>query len=230
MVDQTPSPAGHLAGHPGKFLTFEGGEGAGKSTQIQLLAQALRDRGLEVVTTREPGGSPEAENIRALLVTGEPARWDPVSETLLLYAARRDHWLRLIQPALAEGKWVLCDRFADSTRVYQGIGKGVNAALIEGLHTLSLGDVEPDLTLLLDLPAEIGLSRTRVRESETASGETRFENMALAFHQSLRAGFADLAEAHPGRFATIDATQGVADVAAAVLDAVRDRLSLDEAV
>lgn len=226
MADRAPA----LVGHPGRFLTFEGGEGAGKSTQIQLLAQALRDRGIEVVITREPGGSAEAENIRALLVTGEPGRWDPVSETLLFYAARRNHWLRLIEPALTEGKWVLCDRFADSTRVYQGIGKGVSVALIEDLHALSLGAVEPDLTLLLDLPAEIGLSRTRTREGETASGETRFEKMDLAFHQSLRAGFSALAEAHPERFATIDATQGVADVAAAVLDAVRDRFSLDEAV
>lgn len=181
-----------------------------------------------MITTREPGGSEEAENIRTLLVTGEPGRWDPISETLLLYAARRDHWLRLIQPALAEGKWVLCDRFADSTRVYQGIGKGVNEELIEELHHLSLGNVEPDLTLLLDLPAETGLSRTRARESDTASGETRFEKMDLAFHQSLRAGFASLADRHPARFATIDATQGVADVTAAVLDTVRERFSLDE--
>lgn len=214
MVEQPPS------GRPGRFLTFEGGEGAGKSTQIRILADALRDRGLEVVTTREPGGSEEAENIRALLVTGDPGRWDAISETLLLYAARRDHWLRLIQPALAEGKWVLCDRFADSTRVYQGIGKGVQADLIESLHRLSLGEVEPDLTLLLDLPAETGLARTRSRESASASGETRFERMTLEFHRSLRAGFMALAAAHPNRFATIDATQGVADVAAQVLDAV----------
>ena len=226
MVDQAPV----LGGRPGRFLTFEGGEGAGKSTQIKLLAQSLRDRGIDVITTREPGGSEEAENIRALLVTGEPGRWDPISETLLLYAARRDHWLRLIQPALDEGKWVLCDRFADSTRVYQGIGKGVDEELIEELHYLSLGNVEPDLTLLLDLPAETGLSRTRVREDETASGETRFEMMALDFHRSLRAGFASLAHRHPDRFATIDATQGVADVAAAVLDRVRERFSLDDAV
>ncbi len=214
---------------PGRFLTFEGGEGAGKSTQIKLLAAALRERGLSVVTTREPGGSSEAENIRSLLVTGEPGRWDPISETLLLYAARRDHWLRLIEPALARGDWVLCDRFADSTRVYQGAGKGVDAALIEKLHVLSLGEVEPDLTLLLDLPAETGLSRSRAREDAAGSGETRFERMTLEFHRTLRAAFLSLAERHPARFVTIDATQGVAEVAGAVLDAVVQRLSLDRA-
>jgi dTMP kinase len=189
----------------------------------------LQAQGLSVVTTREPGGSVEAENIRALLVTGEPGRWDAISETLLLYAARRDHWLRLIEPALARGDWVLCDRFADSTRVYQGIGKGVDAPLIEELHRLALVDVEPDLTLLLDLPAEMGLARSRAREDAAVTGETRFERMTLDFHQSLRAGFLALAARHPDRFATIDATHGVAEVAAAVLDAVRVRFSLDDA-
>jgi dTMP kinase len=213
---------------PGRFLTFEGGEGAGKSTQVQLLADALRDRGREVVTTREPGGSREAENIRNLLVTGDPGRWDPVSEALLLYAARRDHWLKLIEPALREGKWVLCDRFADSTRVYQGVGKGVERALLESLHRLALGDVEPDLTLLLDLPAETGLARTRTRQSAAATPETRFERMGLEFHQALRAGFVALAAENPSRIVTIDATHGVAAVAKAVLDAVRSRQPWDE--
>lgn len=213
---------------PGKFLTFEGGEGAGKSTQVRMLAETLRAQGIEVVTTREPGGSPEAENIRALLVTGEPGRWDPISETLLLYAARRDHWLKLIEPALAGGKWVICDRFADSTRVYQGIGRGVERGVLEDLHHLALGDVEPDLTLLLDIPAELGLSRTRERESITASQETRFERMTLDFHRALRAGFAELATEVPGRIARIDASNGVAAVARAVLDAVHTRLTLDD--
>lgn len=214
-------------GRRGKFLTFEGGEGAGKSTQVRLLAEALRARGKDVVTTREPGGSPEAENIRDLLVTGEPGRWDPISETLLLYAARRDHWLRLIEPALDDGKWVLCDRFADSTRVYQGIGKGVELAVLETLHRLALGDVEPDLTLLLDLPAETGLARTQARESAGATLETRFERMALEFHRALRAGFVALAAENPARIVTIDAAQGVAGVAKAVLDAVQTRLPWD---
>lgn len=213
---------------PGKFLTFEGGEGAGKSTQVRLLADALRARGIDVVTTREPGGSREAENIRELLVTGDPGRWDPVSEALLLYAARRDHWLKLIEPALGDGKWVLCDRFADSTRVYQGVGKGVDRTVLETLHRLALGDVEPDLTLLLDLPAETGLSRTRARESAAATQETRFERMALEFHRALRAGFTALAAEYPTRIVTIDASQGVAAVADGVLDAVQSRLAWDE--
>jgi dTMP kinase len=211
----------------GRFLTFEGGEGAGKSTQVHLLAGALRDLGMDVVTTREPGGSLEAENIRALLVTGEPGRWDPISEALLLYAARRDHWLKLIEPALSQGKWVICDRFSDSTLVYQGIGKGVDRGVLTRLHQLALGKIEPDLTILLDLPAETGLSRTLDRESATASGENRFERMGLEFHRALRTGFAELAAENPKRIVTIDARQGVAEVATSVLDAVRTRLCED---
>jgi dTMP kinase len=208
----------------GKFLTFEGGEGAGKSTQVRLLAQALRGHGIKVITTREPGGSPEAENIRSLLVTGDPGRWDPISETLLLYAARRDHWVNLIEPALRDGKWVICDRFADSTRVYQGVGKGVDRDVLDTLHRLALGDVEPDLTIFLELPAETGLSRTRTRESISETQETRFERMDLAFHQSLRDGFAALAEANPHRIVALDAADEVAVVANAVLDVVQERL------
>jgi dTMP kinase len=212
----------------GRFLTFEGGEGAGKSTQVNLLADSLRYLGIDLVTTREPGGSVEAENIRALLVTGEPGRWDPISEALLLYAARRDHWLKLIEPALTQGKWVICDRFSDSTLVYQGIAKGVDQGVLARLHQLALGEIQPDLTILLDLPAETGLSRTLDRESARASGENRFERMGHEFHHSLRAGFVELAAANPARIVTIDASQGVTEVAASVLDTVRSRLCEDE--
>jgi dTMP kinase len=183
---------------------------------------------MDLVTTREPGGSVEAENIRALLVTGEPGRWDPISEALLLYAARRDHWLKLIEPALTQGKWVICDRFSDSTLVYQGIAKGVDQGVLARLHQLALGEIQPDLTILLDLPAETGLSRTLDRESARASGENRFERMGHEFHRALRAGFVELAAANPTRIVTIDASQGVAEVAVSVLDTVRSRLCEDK--
>jgi dTMP kinase len=214
----------HDAGGRGRFLTFEGGEGAGKSTQVRLLAEALRNKAIEVILTREPGGSTGAEEIRGLLVTGEPGRWDPISEALLLYAARRDHWLRLIDPALERGAWVISDRFADSTMIYQGVGKGVDQDVLKTLHHIALGDVTPDLTLLLDLPAEVGLARTQSREAATATAETRFERMGLAFHQSLRRGFMELAARAPDRIVKIDASLGVADVSKAVLDTVSRRL------
>jgi len=209
----------------GRFITFEGGEGAGKSTQVRRLAEVLRGRGLDVVTTREPGGSDGAEQIRDLLVTGEPGRWDPVSEALLLYAARRDHWRRLIDPALEKGAWVISDRFADSTIVYQGVGRGVEAGLLNSLHQIALGDVAPDLTLLLDIPAETGLARTREREAAQATAETRFERMDLDFHQRLRRGFTDLATRSGGRIVTIDASDDPDTVADAVTDAVRRAFS-----
>jgi dTMP kinase len=211
----------------GRFVTFEGGEGAGKSTQARLLATALRKTGIRVTVTREPGGSPGAEEIRGLLVTGEPSRWEPISEALLLYAARRDHWVRLIAPALERGHWVISDRFADSTLVYQGIGRGVERSWLDKLHRLVLGDVAPDLTLLLDLPAEVGLARTRIRDQASATNETRFEHMNLDFHQSLRQGFAELAASDPLRIVTLDASGVVDEVANAVLDAVRENLSKD---
>ncbi|MDA1310417.1 MAG: dTMP kinase [Proteobacteria bacterium] len=214
------------AGH-GRFVTFEGGEGAGKSTQVRLLATALREAGIQVTVTREPGGSPGAEDIRGLLVTGEPGRWEPVSEALLLYAARRDHWVRLIEPALKRGDWVISDRFADSTLVYQGVGRGVERAWLDQLHRLVLGDVAPDLTVLLDLPAETGLARTRTRDQASATEETRFERMTLDFHQSLRRGFAELAAGDPARIVSLDASGAVDEVAKAALDVVWTKLAKD---
>ena len=208
----------------GRFITLEGGEGAGKSTQARRLAATLRGAGQTVIVTREPGGSPGAEEIRDLLVTGETGRWDPLCEALLLYAARRDHWQRLIEPELRQGHWVICDRFSDSTLVYQGVGRGVDATVLRDLHRLALGDIAPDLTLLLDLPAETGLARGAARDAGTQSTETRFESMTLAFHQRLRQGFVELAAANPERIVTVDASAGIDAVAGAVLDAVRARL------
>ena len=154
----------------GRFITFEGGEGGGKSTQLRLLAQRLGDLGGEVVATREPGGSPGAEAIRDLLVRGAADRWSAMTETLLMYAARRDHLERVIKPALDRGAWVLCDRFADSTRAYQGAAGGTDPAFIAELEAHVLGDIRPDLTLILDLPPEAGLARAASR----AGAETRF--------------------------------------------------------
>lgn len=209
----------------GRFITFEGGEGAGKSTQIRRLAASLEAAGFEVCLTREPGGSPGAEQIRELLVTGETGRWDAVTELLLLYAARRDHVQRLIEPALARGCWVLCDRFADSTMAYQGYGHGLELGKIRELHRIVLGEMKPDLTLVLDLPPEAGLARTRADgDAARRGGEDRFERMELAFHERMRDGFHAIAAAEPERVALVDAAQDPEAVRKAVADIVRDRL------
>jgi dTMP kinase len=201
---------------PGVFITFEGGEGGGKSTQIRRLADRLRARGRAVIATREPGGSPGAEALRTLLVTGAADRWSPLSETLILYAARSDHLERVIRPALAEGAAVLSDRFADSTRAYQGAGGGIDPAFIAELERRVLGPTRPDLTLILDLPAEDGLARAGRRGDE----ETRFEDKGLAFHRRLREEFLAIARHEPERCRLIDASQDVEAVAAAVWSAV----------
>jgi len=209
----------------GAFITFEGGEGAGKSTQLARLAARLRapESGRsEVVVTREPGGSPGAEAIRRLLVEGDADRWDAVTEALLHFAARRDHVERLIRPSLDRGGWVLCDRFVDSTMAYQGYGHGLARDTIEALARLTLGDLKPDLTLVLDLPARDGLARTDGR----AHDETRYERMDAAFHDRLRAGFREIARAEPTRCRLIDATADVDTVAAAIWSAVAQRFGL----
>jgi dTMP kinase len=206
----------------GRFISFEGGEGAGKSTQIRRLAAQLEGRGLKVTLTREPGGSPGAESLRDLLVRGEADRWSSLSETLILFAARADHLERRIRPALAAGDWVLCDRFADSTRAYQGAGGAVPAELIGGLAQAVIGDDWPELTLILDLPVAAGLARAAQR----GGAEQRFESKGLAFHQRLRAAFLEIAAAEPQRCRVIDADAAMEDVAEAVWAAVRDRFGL----
>lgn len=206
----------------GRFITFEGGEGAGKSTQLRLLAQALEARGLSVLTTREPGGSPGAEAIRTLLVTGETGRWDGLTEALLHYAARRDHLRCTILPALAAGTWVLCDRFNDSTLAYQGFGHGAERAELDALYRMVAGDLRPDLTLILDLPVEQGLARAGLRNG--TGGEDRYERMDRSFHERLRQGFRSIAEGEPARCAVIDATPGTEEVHAAILATVLARL------
>lgn len=203
----------------GRFITFEGGEGAGKSTQIRRLAERLGASGREIVLTREPGGSPGAESIRDLVLNGAADRWSPVSETLLMYASRRDHIERVIRPALERDAWVLCDRFADSTRAYQGAGGGTDPGLITALETYVVEDTRPDLTLVFDLPVEAGLARAIGR----AGGELRFESKGQAFHERLRRAFLDIADAEPERCALIDATGTMDEVEAAVIAAVAAR-------
>lgn len=207
----------------GRFISFEGGEGAGKSTQVNRLAVRLEAGGREVVLTREPGGSPGAEAIRDIVLRGDADRWSPVTETLLMYAARRDHIERVIRPALARGAWVVCDRFADSTRAYQGAAGGTDPALIAALETYILEEVRPDLTLVFDLPAEVGLARADAR----AGAEMRFESKGLAFHERLRDAFRAIAAAEPERCALIDAAGDRDSVARAVWAMVTERLDAD---
>ena len=206
----------------GRFVTLEGGEGAGKTTQRGLLAAALRQAGIDAAETREPGGSPGAEEIRRLLVSGAPERWDGMTETLLHFAARRDHLVHTVWPALDAGRWVISDRFADSTRAYQGYGHGLGLDAVEALYRLVVGDFKPDLTIVLDLPVEAGIARTRGRDG----GEDRYERMDRAFHERLRAGFLEIAAAEPGRCAVVDATAPAAAVHAEILTAVRTRLGI----
>ena len=183
----------------GKFISFEGGEGGGKSTQAARMAGYLRGKGLEVLETREPGGTPESEALRDLLVQGDPDRWSALSELLLITAARVEHVNRLIEPALVQGKWVICDRFADSTLAYQGIAGELGLELVEQLQQLAVGATTPDVTFLLDVRAEAGLQR-----AEKRGGAARFEKKGAAFHQTLRDGFLALANENPQRIVLID--------------------------
>lgn len=204
----------------GRFITIEGGEGAGKSTQIKLLADWLRERGIVVATTREPGGSPGAEAIRKLLVEGSADKWDGTTEALLHFAARRDHLRRTVWPALERGEWVISDRFADSTKAYQGYGHGLELDTIERLYQIAVGKFMPDLTVILDLPAEQGLARAAKR----AGAETRYENMNIDFHRRLRNGFLDIARNEPRRCMVVDATGTVEAVQVALRMAIIQRV------
>ncbi|MBX3455859.1 dTMP kinase [Ferrovibrio sp.] len=216
------------ASQRGVFITLEGGEGAGKSTQIKRLVARLAARGIEAVATREPGGTPGAEAIRGLLVTGDVARWDAVTETLLHYAARREHVEKTVKPALQRGAWVISDRFADSTMAYQGHAGAVGAARVGALHKLVLGDFTPDLTLILDLPVQVGLARAKSRANTAGANaaEDRYERMGLAFHEALRKAFLDIAAAEPQRCRVVAADTDADSVEAALWAQVAQQFKL----
>ncbi|MBF9235403.1 dTMP kinase [Microvirga alba] len=208
----------------GIFITFEGGEGAGKSTQIGRLRQRFEQLGQPVLVTREPGGSPYAEQLRSFILEGRAKHLGPFAEAVLFAAARIDHIDKTIEPALKKGVHVLCDRFADSLRAYQGSSGNLDKLLIDGLERVTLRGVKPDLTLILDLPAEIGLSRAGSRRASKGEGVDRFEDEALTFHQTLRGAFLAIAEADPKRCAVIDANHPPDEVEAAIWATVRERL------
>ncbi len=204
-----------------RFITFEGGEGAGKTTQIQILAERLRQNGTDVITTREPGGVPEAEKIRDLLVQKDGGRWDALSECMLFFTARRMHINTLIEPALQEGKTVICDRFTDSTIAYQGYGHNFDLNKIQQVQNISIGNFKPDQTFLLDLPVEMGLKRSKKRLSDQLSNEDKFEDLDIAFHERLRQGFLTLAHNERERFHIIDAQNDIDTIAADIWENIK---------
>lgn len=196
----------------GKFITLEGGEGAGKSTQVPYLKAFLESYGCQTVITREPGGSPGAELIRKLLVHGTPIQWDPLTEYLLLSAARRDHIETLIKPALEQGKWVICDRFFDSSHAYQGSGGGVKEEILYQIYNMIAPDFEPDVTFIFDLPVDIGLQRTR----ERAALDDWFEKMSVDFHQRIRNKFTEILEKNPQRCYLVNAQDSIENISNAL--------------
>jgi len=210
----------------GKFITFEGPDGGGKSTQAGLLAEGLEAAGVPVDLTREPGGAPGAEDIRDLLVNGEVGRWQPLTEALLHYAARFEHLSRTILPALDAGRWVISDRFADSTLAYQGYGHGLDREVISRLHRLVVGGFKPDLTLVLDLSVDEGLKRAGGRARDMEIGEDRYERMGRDFHERLRRGFLEIANKEIERCAVVDASQDVETVQTEVRKIVSSRLGV----
>ncbi len=210
----------------GYFITFEGGEGSGKTTQIDKLCEWLKQKGHEVVLTREPGGSEGAEEIRKLFVQGEVNRWEPMSEILLLYAARYDHMEKLIKPALNRGAWVLCDRFFDSTFAYQGYGHKISIDILRKLNNIALNGFKPDLTFLLDIDVKEGLKRALRRESDKIVKEDRFENLDISFHEKLRQGYLAIARENNERIKVINANSSSDDIFAHIL-LVCQSLSID---
>ncbi|RZI46607.1 dTMP kinase [Candidatus Finniella inopinata] len=197
---------------PGKFITFEGGEGAGKSTQAKYLADYLEQQGFKVILTREPGGSPGAELIRNLLVTGGADKWSAEAELLLMYAARADHWQKRIHPALDQGYWVVCDRFADSSVAYQGYGRGLDLDFLNLLYKKTVGDRNPDRTYVFDIAPHKGLGRAAHRFIDGNKNEDRFESFDLSFHERVHQGFLTIAQQNQGRCLMVDANQSIQQI------------------
>ncbi len=206
--------------YPGKFITLEGGDGTGKSTQARMLAAFLEDHHKSVLLTREPGGAPGSDDIRQLILTGEPDRWDVVGETLLFYASRRNHLRLTVWPALEKGQWVISDRFADSTMAYQGYGNQLGVEAVQKIHDVSVGEFEPDLTLILDIDVAKGIARTQGR----TNNEDRFEKMDLSVHERMRKGFYEIADKHKNRCVIVDADRPIDAVQADLQAIVMERL------
>lgn len=213
----------------GLFITFEGGEGTGKSTQLKLLADFLSQLNIPVVTTKEPGGTEVGQELRRILVTGDKDKMDAVAEALLYYADRRIHMTKKVWPALEEGKWVLSDRFADSTVAYQyyGYNKRVPYQTLENLYKLTVGDFKPDLTILLDINPEIGLARSLAKAGQMTVKETRHESRALEFHNNLRNGYLEMAEKEPERFIVLNADKSIEDLHQEIVKIVTERFKLN---
>lgn len=215
----------------GVFITLEGGEGTGKSTQIKKLHSALSHMGIDCIVTREPGGTEEAEKIRNLLVQRDGGDWDPLSEALLLFAARREHLVKRIWPAMEKGQWVISDRFADSSRVFQGYGMGLGKNVIEGLYYMVAEEFQPDLTFIFDIPPEVGLERSnrqmQMTIDESESTEDRYERMGIAFHQKLREGFLDVAKDFPNRCVVMDAEQDIETIHNHMMEIIKHKFGLD---
>lgn len=203
------------------FITLEGGEGTGKSTQAKLLEQYLKSKGIDVVLTREPGGSIGAESIRELLVTGDVNKWSTATEVLLMYAARSDHFEKLIRPALQNNQWVICDRFLDSTLAYQGYAKGFDLNFLNILYQKIIGEIKPDITFIFDVDVEAGLNRANVRINSANSNEGRFESMDLNFHKLVRNGFLHIAAQNPERCKVINAGLPIDAVYAQVIESLK---------
>jgi dTMP kinase len=207
-----------------KFITFEGGEGSGKSTQSKMLFEYFKSNNKSAILTREPGGSVDAEKIRELLVTGKQDRWDKTSETLLFYAARRNHVENLIKPALAENKIVICDRFNDSTIAYQGYGHGYNLETIKTLENIAIGNFKPDITFIIDITPEEGLRRSEIRLFNSNSNESRFEKLGIQFHKNIRKGFHQIAEDEPSRCYIIDGHDTPENIHSKIVDIINTKI------
>ena len=209
----------------GRFITFEGGEGTGKSTQVKLLAEYLKGKKVDVVLTKEPGGTPIGQELRSMLCTGDQDKFDAVAEALLYYADRRIHMQQKVLPALEKGSWVISDRFADSTMAYQyyGYNKRVSKQMLDELYKMTVGDFYPDLTIILDIDPEIGLARSMAVNSTYAVQETRHESRGIEFHQNLRKGFLEIAKTSD-RYVVVDANKTIEDLHANIVKLVEERL------
>lgn len=212
----------------GRFITFEGGEGCGKSTQLHLLQEYLQKRQIDVISTKEPGGTEIGLELRRLLVTGDKDKMDAIAETLLYYADRRIHMTKKVWPAMAEGKWVLSDRFADSTVAYQyyGYNKKVEKSVLDNLYQVAVGDFKPDLTIILDIDVEVGLNRSFAKAAGMAEKETRHESRGLEFHQLLRQGFLEIAKQEPQRCVVLNADKSIEELHREIVQVVNERLGL----